>query len=134
MSNFREAAVTQVTFDGKVYGVPEFFNVVVIVINNDVAEEAGVDPATLDMSDWDALKTANEKMLKKEGSNITRLGFDPKLPEFLPLWAKINGVDILSADGKTSNLDDPKVADLYLGGGGEGRITDAPKESGTAEA
>jgi multiple sugar transport system substrate-binding protein len=111
MSNFRDAAVQQVTFNGKVYGIPEFFNVVVVVINNKVATEAGVSPDDIDTGNWDKLKAANMAMLKKSGNKITRLGFDPKLPEFLPLWAKINGVDILSADGKTSNLDDPKVAE-----------------------
>src|SRR5215210_3120263 len=111
MTNFRDAAVKQVTFNGKVYGIPEFFNVVVVVINNKVAKEAGVTPESMDTSNWEGLKDANTKMLNKSGTKITRLGFDPKMPEFLPLWAKINGVDILSADGKTSNLDDPKVAE-----------------------
>jgi multiple sugar transport system substrate-binding protein len=111
MSNFRDAAVQGVTFNGKPYGIPEFFNVIVVVIDNKVAKDAGVDVASIDTSQWDALKTANQKMLKKSGNKITRLGFDPKLPEFLPLWAKINGADIISADGKTSNLDDPKVAE-----------------------
>jgi len=111
MNNFRPAAAQQVTFDGKVYGIPEFFNVVVVVINNKVAKDAGVSVDDIDTGKWDQLKTANEKMLKKSGNKITRLGFDPKLPEFLPLWAKINGADIISADGKTSNLDDPKVAE-----------------------
>jgi multiple sugar transport system substrate-binding protein len=111
MTNFRDAAVQQVKFNGKVYGIPEFFNVVVVVINNKVATEAGVSPDDIDTGNWDKLKAANAAMLKKSGNKITRLGFDPKLPEFLPLWAKINGVDILSADGKTSNLDDPKVAE-----------------------
>jgi len=111
MAGFREAAVTQVTLDGKVYGIPEFFNVVTVVVNNEVAKDVGVDPTTLDMSDWDAIREANDKMKSTGGSEITRLGFDPKMPEFLPLWSKINGVDILSPDGKTSNLDDPKVAE-----------------------
>jgi len=111
MSNFREGEVTQVTFDGQVYGIPEFFNTVVVVINNKLAQAASIDPTTLDMSNWDAIKAANDAMLKKDGKKIKVLGFDPKMPEFLPLWAKINGVDILSPDGKTSNLDDPKVAE-----------------------
>jgi multiple sugar transport system substrate-binding protein len=116
MGNFRDAAVKQVTFNGKVYGIPEFFNVVVLVINNKVAQAAGVTPDSIDMSNWDGIKDANTKMLKKDGSKITRLGFDPKMPEFLPLWAKINGVDLISADGKTSNLDDPKVAEAMAFG------------------
>ena len=111
MSDFRDAAVQAVNTRTRSTGSPEFLNVSVVVTNNKVASEAGVDPTTLDMSNWDALKSADEKMLKKGNNKITRLGFDPKLPEFLPLWAKINGVDIISADGKTSNLADPKVAE-----------------------
>jgi multiple sugar transport system substrate-binding protein len=116
MANFREPAVRQVTFNSKVYGIPEFFNVVVLVINNKVLQSAGVAADDIDTSNWDKLKEANTKLLQKSGNKITRLGFDPKMPEFLPLWAKINGVDILSADGKTSNLDDPKVAEAMAFG------------------
>jgi multiple sugar transport system substrate-binding protein len=111
MANLREAAVDQVTLDGTLYGIPEFFNVVVLVLNDTVLKEAGVSADEIDTGSWDRLRAANEKMLKKDGAKITRFGFDPKLPEFLPLWAKINGVEILSPDGKTSNLDDPKVAE-----------------------
>jgi multiple sugar transport system substrate-binding protein len=48
-------------------------------------------------------------MNKVSGGKIERFGFYPKLPEFLPLWAKANGADLLSADGRTPRLDDPKV-------------------------
>src|SRR3954447_3889508 len=116
MSNFRDAAVQQVTLDGKVYGIPEFFNVVVLVMNNKVLKDAGVAPADIDTGKWHQITAANQKMLKKSGGKITRIGFDPKLPEFLPLWAKINGADLISADGKTSNLDDPKVAEALTFG------------------
>ncbi|MFL5750259.1 MAG: extracellular solute-binding protein [Chloroflexota bacterium] len=116
MSNFRDAAVKQVTFNNQVFGIPEFFNVVVVVTNNKVLQEAGVTPDQIDTSNWDGLKSANTKLLKKDGNKISRIGFDPKLPEFLPLWAKINGADLLSEDGKTSNLDDPKVAEALTFG------------------
>jgi multiple sugar transport system substrate-binding protein len=33
-----------------------------------------------------------------------------KLPEFLPLWAKANGADLVNADG-SPNLDDPKISE-----------------------
>jgi multiple sugar transport system substrate-binding protein len=111
MADFRDAAVNQVTLNGKPYGIPEFFNVVVFVVNNKVARDAGVDPSTLSTGDWQGLTDANGKMLKKAGSKISRIGIDPKMPEFLPLWARIDGADVLSDDGKTSNLDDPKVAE-----------------------
>ena len=46
---------------------------------------------------------------RRQGLSV--IGFDSKLPEFLPLWAKANGVDLLSADGRNAQLDDPKVVE-----------------------
>lgn len=39
------------------------------------------------------------------------IGFDSKLPEFLPLWAHANGVDLLSEDGRTAQVNDPAVVE-----------------------
>jgi multiple sugar transport system substrate-binding protein len=111
MGQFRKAAVTQVTFDGKVYGIPQFFNTDIVMINQSVLDEVGLKPEDIDTSDWDKLKTVNEKLMKKSGDKITRIGFDPKLPELLPLWAAANGASLISEDGKESKLDDPKVAE-----------------------
>ncbi|GIH73695.1 extracellular solute-binding protein [Planobispora longispora] len=109
--DFYPAAQQQVKYDGKWYGVPEFYNSIVLVVNDKAAEDAGVDPADIDTSDWNRLAELAEKMTRTEGGKIERFGFYPKLPEFLPLWAKANGADILSADGRTSHLNDPKVAE-----------------------
>ncbi|MBA3778084.1 MAG: extracellular solute-binding protein [Chloroflexi bacterium] len=111
MSQYREPAVTGVTYGGSVYGIPEFYDSRIILINDSVLEEVGLTPEDIDTSDWENLSQINEQLMAKEGDQITRLGFDPKLPEFLPLWAKANGADIISADGLTSQLDDPKVAE-----------------------
>jgi multiple sugar transport system substrate-binding protein len=111
MSQYRESAVESVTIDGSVYAIPEFFDSRIILINDSVLEEAGLTAEDIDTTDWDALTEVNQKLMAKDGNNISRIGFDPKLPEFLPLWAKANGVDLLSADGKTSQLEDPKVAE-----------------------
>jgi multiple sugar transport system substrate-binding protein len=111
MSQYRKPAVDALTIDGKVYGIPEFYDSRIILTNNSVLDEAGLKPEDINTADWDALKAANEKLLKKDGDKISRIGFDPKLPEFLPLWAKANGTSIISDDGKTSQLEDPKVAE-----------------------
>ncbi|MEV4294210.1 ABC transporter substrate-binding protein [Microbispora rosea] len=111
MSDFYPAAQQQVKLNGRWYGVPEFYTSVILLVNDKAAEDAGVDPAGIDTSDWDALATLARKMNKVSGGKIERFGFYPKLPEFLPLWAKADGADLLSADGKTSRLDDPKVAE-----------------------
>ncbi|GIH96168.1 extracellular solute-binding protein [Planobispora siamensis] len=109
--DFYPAAQQQVKYDGKWYGIPEFYNSIVLVVNDKAAKDAGVDPAAVDTSDWDELAKLAEKMTRTEGGKIERFGFYPKLPEFLPLWAKANGADILSEDGRTSKLNDPKVAE-----------------------
>ncbi|MGS2647150.1 ABC transporter substrate-binding protein [Streptosporangium sp. G12] len=109
--DFYPAAQQQVKYDGAWYGMPEFYNSIVLVVNNKAAREAGVDPARIDTSDWDGLARLAKKMTRIEDGRIERFGFHPKLPEFLPLWAKANGADLLTADGRTSRLDDPKVTE-----------------------
>ncbi|GAA1264299.1 extracellular solute-binding protein [Sphaerisporangium rubeum] len=109
--DFYPAARQQVTYDGKWYGVPEFYNSIILLVNDKAAEDAGVGPTSIDTSDWDGLAALGEKMNKVSGGKVERFGFFPKLPEFLPLWAKANGADILSQDGRTPHLDDPKVAE-----------------------
>jgi len=111
MTQFYEPAVAQVTTGGKVYGIPEFYDSRIILINDSVLQEANLTVADIDTSDWTKLADVNNKLLKKDGNKISRIGFDPKLPEFLPLWAYANGAKIVSDDGLTSQLDDPKVAE-----------------------
>ena len=48
--------------------------------------------------------SANARLAKVSGNRLDRIGIDPKIPEFLPMWAKANGVDLLSADGRTPNV------------------------------
>jgi multiple sugar transport system substrate-binding protein len=111
MSQYYPASVAAVTFNGQVYGIPEFFNSLLIMINDSVIQEVGLTPEDIDTSDWDALTEINQQLLAKDGDEITRIGFDPKLPEFLPLWALANGAKLVSDDGLTSQLEDPKIAE-----------------------
>jgi multiple sugar transport system substrate-binding protein len=109
MSQYREPAVAAVTVDDQVYGIPEFYDSRILMINDSVVEDAGLTTADVDTADWAKLTDVAKKMSKTEDGKLTRIGFDPKLPEFLPLWAKANGASIISDDGKTSQLEDPKV-------------------------
>jgi multiple sugar transport system substrate-binding protein len=111
LSQYREPAVAAVTVDGSVYGIPEFYDSRIILINDSVLEEVGLTPEDIDTSDWARLSGINQQLMTKDGDAITRIGFDPKLPEFLPLWARANGASLISDDGKTSQLDDPLVAE-----------------------
>ncbi len=107
-SVYRPAALKEVTVDGKVYGVPEFYETRNILVNGKALEEAGLTLDDMNTADWDRLHTTAAKLYKADGSKISRIGFDPKLPEFLPLWAKANGADLVNADG-SPNLADPRI-------------------------
>jgi multiple sugar transport system substrate-binding protein len=111
MSQYRPAAVQQVTVDGKVYGIPEFYSVRVMMINNQAVKEAGLSPADVDTSDWSKLSGLARQLTVTKGDKLQRIGFDPKIPEFLPMWVKANGGAMLSDDGKTAQLNDPKVVE-----------------------
>jgi multiple sugar transport system substrate-binding protein len=111
LSQYRPAAVQQVTVDGKVYGIPEFYSVRVMIINNKAVKEAGLSPAAVDTSDWSKLAAMAGKLTATKGGKLRRIGFDPKIPEFLPLWVKANGGAMLSDDGKKAQLNDPKVVE-----------------------
>jgi multiple sugar transport system substrate-binding protein len=109
LDQFRDPALAEITLDGKLYGLPEFYNNRVMLINDPSVQSVGLTPDDVDPSDRAKLATVTEQLTKRNGDKLARIGFDPKIPEFLPVWAKANGVDILSEDGKTANLDDPKL-------------------------
>jgi multiple sugar transport system substrate-binding protein len=107
---YYDAARNQATIDGQLYGVPEFMTTMNWLVNESAFTDAGLDPANFDFSDWDAIRQANEQTLQANGQ-VNALGIDPKVPEFLPLWAKANGADLLSEDGMTAQLDQPEVVE-----------------------
>jgi multiple sugar transport system substrate-binding protein len=103
-NSYRKAALAQVTYKGQIYGAPEFTNQITLIVNNNVARDAGVNVADVQTRDLAKLKAANKKMLKIEGGRVTRIGFDPKLPEFFPLWVKRYGANLISKDGLKAQL------------------------------
>jgi multiple sugar transport system substrate-binding protein len=109
MKQYRIPAVNELTYKGKVYGIPEFYDVRTILVDNNVLDMAGVKLSGLDTSNWPRLLATAKKLVKIDNGKVTRIGFDPKIPEFFPLWAKANGVDILSKDGLTPHLNDPRA-------------------------
>ncbi|GAA2727836.1 ABC transporter substrate-binding protein [Cellulomonas aerilata] len=110
-SQYRESALNQVTFDDQVYGIPEFNGIIVTMANANLLSAAGLTIEDVNGSDWDAMTAATQAMTVGNGGSLQTIGVDSKLPEFLPLWAKANGVDLLSEDGRTANVNDPKVVE-----------------------
>jgi multiple sugar transport system substrate-binding protein len=104
-SQYRAPAMQQVTYKGEVYGIPEFYDNRTVIVNSALVPDA----ARVSTTDWTSLSTAAKSLAKTSGSKVTQIGFDPKLPEFFPLWAKANGADLISSDGKTAELNSPKA-------------------------
>ncbi|MEV0155057.1 extracellular solute-binding protein [Micromonospora sp. NPDC050686] len=116
MNQYRPAAKDQVTLGGTVYGIPEFSSVRVVYLNEALLKQAGLTADQVDLSDWAALPGLNARLAKVAGGRLSRIGIDPKVPEFLPMWARANGADMISADGTEANLDDPKVVEALATG------------------
>ncbi|MBA3629033.1 MAG: extracellular solute-binding protein [Actinobacteria bacterium] len=106
---YYDSAMEQVTVDGSVYGIPQFSNVVVAILNNTAMKEAGLTAAEVDFSDWEDLQKINEQLSKVDGDKVVRVGFDAGLPGFTPFWSAANGGPILNEDGTESMLDSPEV-------------------------
>ena len=109
VKQYRKAAINEVTYKRKLYAIPEFYDVRTVIVDLDVAGKAGVKLKDLNTKNWSKLKVAARKMYAASGGKVSRIGFDPKLPEFFPLWAKANGADILSRDGLHPHLNSPKA-------------------------
>ncbi|TDD41508.1 ABC transporter substrate-binding protein [Nonomuraea terrae] len=128
-SMYNKNALAQVTFGNEIWGVPEFNQVQITMANADLLEKAGLTIDDVNGSDWEKATAAAKKLYKAPGGKLQVIGFDSKLPEFLPLWAKANGADLLSADGKTAQLNSPQVVEalefavgIYAAQGGFAKV------------
>ncbi|WP_158890930.1 ABC transporter substrate-binding protein [Amycolatopsis anabasis] len=110
LDQYRKAALAEITQDGVLYGLPEFYNNRILMINDAAVHSAGLRPRDVNPSDRAALAQVARALTRHgPGGGLTRIGFDPKIPEFLPLWARANGVRMLSDDGKAAQLTDPAL-------------------------
>jgi multiple sugar transport system substrate-binding protein len=109
-SQYRDAAMKQVTIKGKVYGIPEFYIVTANLINERALHSAGLSDKDIQTKDWAALKRTAKKLYKANGSHLQRIGYDTKMPDDFPLWVRANGAEIIKPDG-SPNLDDPKAVE-----------------------
>jgi len=109
LEQYRDPALAEITLDGKLYGLPGFYDNRVLMINDAAVRSAGLTPDAVDPGDRAALSTVTDQLTRRAGDKLARIGFDPKIPEFLPMWARAGGVEMISADGTKANLDDPEL-------------------------
>jgi multiple sugar transport system substrate-binding protein len=106
---YRKSALNEVTYKRKIYAIPEFYDVRTVIVNLDVLAKSKVKITDLNTRNWPKLLAAAKRLYATSGGKVSRIGFDPKLPEFFPLWAKANGQDILSKDGLHPKLNAPRA-------------------------
>ncbi|WP_460530093.1 ABC transporter substrate-binding protein [Flindersiella endophytica] len=113
LKQYREQAMAPLAYDGKTYGIPEFYNYSLLLVNNRVAKQAGIDPASIDTGNWPQLLKQAKAMTRVEGGKLVRLGFDPALPDSTLVWAAAHGVQPMADDGLTTRLDDTGMTNVF---------------------
>lgn len=117
LNKYYPAALEEVIFDGKIYALPQFMDVRALYVNQDALAEIGVDPASVDSSNWEQLSELGSQLVKREGDRVDRWGFDHKLQSgYLWLWGAGNGGKFLSDDASETTFDDPKVVEALQWG------------------
>jgi multiple sugar transport system substrate-binding protein len=102
---YRVGALKAMTYGGKVYGLPEFTNQITLIVNQSAFKDSNVPVTAASTTNLKNLLATTKKLAKYDSSgNLTRIGFDPKIPEFFPLWVKWYGKDIISKNGLKAQL------------------------------
>ncbi|MFT4305690.1 MAG: extracellular solute-binding protein [Microbacterium sp.] len=64
---YNDRAKVLADWDGSTYGIPYVFSTPILWINESMFEAAGLDPATVDLSTWDAVAAAAEQITAYTG-------------------------------------------------------------------
>ncbi|HEX6443610.1 MAG TPA: hypothetical protein VF053_00865 [Streptosporangiales bacterium] len=95
-----------VTYKGKIWAVPQFYQPTAIILNKKVMDAAGVTSDQIDTSKPDVLLAAIKKMYKQKGNVPSTLGFDPQPTGQWQMWMLGLGGQIVDKNGKPT-LDNP---------------------------
>jgi multiple sugar transport system substrate-binding protein len=88
---------------GKIYGLPLELNNWCIYLNKKIFRDAGLNPDKDYPKTWEQVMSVSEKIAQRNGTIITRRGFDFRYPDYLISWVPmVNqlGGEVVSADGK----------------------------------
>jgi len=105
-AQYYPSVVDDVSYDGQVWAVPQFYQPPAIILNKRVMDAAGVTAADIDPSKPDALLAAATKMYEASGGNPSTLGFDPVATGQSELWILGLGGQLIDAEGMPT-LDNP---------------------------
>ncbi len=104
---YYDYTVKEMTFQGKVWGLPSGVDDRILYWNKDMFAAAGLDPEQPPKT-WDELLAFAEKLtIKDDNGNFKQIGFIPNYGNsWLYLYASQNGGKFLSEDGKTCTMND----------------------------
>jgi multiple sugar transport system substrate-binding protein len=108
-TQYYPSVMDDVTYNGHVWAVPQFYQPPAIMLNKRVMDAAGVTAAEIDTSKPDVLLAATAKMYKENGGNPAVLGFDPVGVNQAGLWLLGQGGQLMDDKG-VPKLDDPNNA------------------------
>lgn len=106
---FYPQVAADVTWNDKLWGVPQFYQPPAILVDRRVTGPAGVSADDLDVSNQARLLAAVKKMTTFQGSDPSRIGFDPQGVAKAGLWMLSFGGRLVDGDGKPT-LDDANNA------------------------
>lgn len=108
MNMFTPGARQTVTYDGTVYGLPEFTNDTTIIANDTLLAQHGLTASDVSTTNWQKLSAVARKLAVVSGGKTQVIGFDPKVESLFPLWAKADGGAIVSSNGLKAELNSPQ--------------------------
>jgi multiple sugar transport system substrate-binding protein len=103
------SVVSDVTYGGKIWAVPQFYQPPAILVNTKVMDAAGVTASQIDTSNHAELLAVAKKMYKASGGNPSTIGFDPVATGQPALWLLGNGGRLVDSKGAPA-LNDPNNA------------------------
>ncbi|MCU1419046.1 MAG: sugar transporter substrate-binding protein [Mycetocola sp.] len=106
---YYESVMDDVSWDDKVWAVPQFYQPPAIMLNKRVMDAAGVTSDQMDTSKPDVLLEAIGAMYKESGGNPSVIGFDSMGVNQAGLWMLGQGGKLMDDEGIPA-LDDPNNA------------------------
>lgn len=104
---FYKSIVDDVSWDGHIWAVPQFYQPNAIILDENVLHAAGVTNSEMDTSRPSVLIAAAKKMYKTSGGNPSVIGFDPVPTGWYYQWMIGLGGQLSDSSGKPT-LNDPR--------------------------
>ena len=113
IKQYRVGAIRALTWNGKLYGLPEFTNQITLIVDPQTFQQAGVALKDAQTKNLGLLLKDAKKMTSFDSSgNLTRIGFDPKIDSTsfgFPLWVKYFGGSVISPNGLKAQINTPQA-------------------------